>query len=158
MKKIISVFAIAATFAVSCNSAAEREKQAAQQRELDSIKMEMARQRVIDSMNEVARLEAEEQARVKARETKTVVVYNDRGEPIRQSVNQSQTTAAGGQTTTKKGWSAKAKGAVIGAGVGAITGAAVSKTQKGKGAVIGGAVGAAAGTGVGAIIDKKEGR
>ena len=52
----------------------------------------------------------------------------------------------------KKGWSNTAKGAVIGAGAGAITGAAVSK-KKGEGAIIGGLAGAAVGAGTGAIID-----
>src|SRR2546423_98127 len=55
---------------------------------------------------------------------------------------------------TKKGWSNKAKGTAIGAGAGAITGAAVS-SHKGKGAVIGGAVGAGAGYLIGRHKDKK---
>ena len=55
---------------------------------------------------------------------------------------------------TKKGWSNKAKGAAIGAGAGAITGAVVSK-NKGQGAVIGGAVGAGAGYLIGRHKDKK---
>jgi uncharacterized protein YcfJ len=55
---------------------------------------------------------------------------------------------------TKKGWSKKKKGAVIGAGVGAATGAVVSK-KKGKGAIIGGAVGAGAGYLYGRHKDKK---
>lgn len=60
-------------------------------------------------------------------------------------------------TTTKKGWSNRAKGAVIGGVGGAVVGAAVSK-KKGKGAVIGGAVGAAGGYIIGNEKDKKEGR
>ena len=55
----------------------------------------------------------------------------------------------------KKGWSGTAKGAVIGAGAGAITGAAISK-KKGEGAIIGGLAGAAVGAGTGAIIDGKK--
>ena len=55
---------------------------------------------------------------------------------------------------TKKGWSNKAKGAAIGAGAGAVTGAVVSK-NKGTGAVIGGAVGAGAGYLIGRHKDKK---
>ena len=55
---------------------------------------------------------------------------------------------------TKTGWSKKKKGAVIGAGVGAATGAIVSK-KKGKGAIIGGAVGAGAGYLYGRHKDKK---
>lgn len=57
----------------------------------------------------------------------------------------------------KKGWSKAAKGAVIGAGSGAVVGAAVSK-KKGKGAIIGGVVGAGAGYIIGRNKDKKDGR
>ena len=53
----------------------------------------------------------------------------------------------------KNGWSGKAKGAVIGAGAGALTGAAVSH-DKSKGAIIGGVVGAGAGYAIGAHHDK----
>jgi hypothetical protein len=55
---------------------------------------------------------------------------------------------------SKTGWSNKAKGAAIGAGAGAVTGAVVSN-KKGKGAVIGGAVGAGAGYLIGRHKDKK---
>ncbi len=49
-----------------------------------------------------------------------------------------------------------AKGAVIGAAAGALTGAAVSKNDRAKGAIVGGAVGAGAGALTGAAIDKKQ--
>jgi hypothetical protein len=62
------------------------------------------------------------------------------------------------QAPEKKGWSAKAKGAVIGAGAGAAAGAIINKRNRAAGAVIGGVLGAGAGTGIGAIIDKKNGR
>ena len=58
------------------------------------------------------------------------------------------------QPEKKKGWSNAAKGAVIGAGTGAIGGAILSK-KKGLGAVIGGVVGAAGGYIIGKNIDKK---
>ena len=58
------------------------------------------------------------------------------------------------QPEKKKGWSNTAKGAVIGAGTGAIGGAILSK-KKGLGAVIGGVVGAAGGYIIGKNIDKK---
>ena len=61
---------------------------------------------------------------------------------------------AGAQTTTK---SRSGKNALIGAGAGAVTGAAVSN-HKGKGALIGGAVGAAGGYAYGKHQDKKKGR
>jgi len=57
----------------------------------------------------------------------------------------------------KKGWSKAAKGAAIGAGVGAIGGAIISK-KKGLGAVIGGVVGGAGGYIIGRNKDKKDGR
>ena len=56
---------------------------------------------------------------------------------------------------TKKKWSNKKKGVIIGATSGAVAGAVVSK-KRGKGALVGGATGAAVGLGVGAILDKKE--
>lgn len=58
----------------------------------------------------------------------------------------------------KKGWSAKATGAAIGAGAGILTGVLADKHNKGRGAIIGGVVGALAGLGTGAIIDHKNGR
>lgn len=58
-------------------------------------------------------------------------------------------------TKKKKKMGNVAKGAIIGAGVGAVTGAVVSK-KKGQGAIVGGVLGAGAGAGVGAIINKKQ--
>ena len=55
--------------------------------------------------------------------------------------------------TPKKGWSDKAKGAVIGGGAGAVTGAVIGG---GKGAVIGGVVGAVGGGLIGRNRDKKK--
>ena len=57
-----------------------------------------------------------------------------------------------------KGWSKKAKGAVIGGVVGAGAGAVINKKNRGAGAVIGGAVGAGVGYGIGRHKDKKDGR
>jgi hypothetical protein len=59
--------------------------------------------------------------------------------------------------TTHHSWSKKKKNTVIGAGVGAATGAVVSKNHRAKGAVIGGAVGAGAGYLWGRHKQKKEG-
>lgn len=58
------------------------------------------------------------------------------------------------QTKTKTVSSHKKKSALIGAGVGAVTGAVVSK-KRAKGAVIGGAIGAGAGYLYGKHRDKK---
>ena len=100
---------------------------------IDSMKAVAEKQRIIDSMKiEAAKIEKE----------KEVVVVNNAASPS-------------STTTKKKGWSGAAKGAVIGAGVGAATGAIVSK-KKGEGAIIGGLVGAGVGAGTGAIIDDKK--
>jgi len=72
-----------------------------------------------------------------------------KGSGVRKDVSQ-----ATPQPVKKKGWSNAAKGAVIGAGTGAIGGAILSK-KKGLGAVIGGVVGAAGGYIIGKNMDKK---
>jgi hypothetical protein len=144
---IILVAALALTSCKNTNADGLTDEQA-QAKSLDSMRMaieqqkiEIAKQKTIDSMNAV-------NAAVRESQTRTVVV--------------TQPAANGGSTTTtttetkKKGWSNTAKGAVIGAGVGAVTGAVVDKKQPGKGAVIGGLIGAGAGAGTGAIIDSEK--
>lgn len=61
------------------------------------------------------------------------------------------------QVPAKKGWSSAAKGAVIGAGAGAVTGILVDKKDV-RGAVIGGVVGAGTGYAIGRAHDRKTGR
>jgi hypothetical protein len=73
------------------------------------------------------------------------------------STNNGTTTTTTTSTTQKKGWSNRAKGAVIGGAAGAVGGAIVSK-HKGTGAVIGGVVGAAGGYIIGNEKDKKNNR
>lgn len=130
----------------SCRDTAAENKMAEQQRSMDSIKIAMEQQRIeldkqktIDSMNAIANQRSAEAAAVAASRTAAAT-----------SSNATQTT-----TAKRKGWSNTAKGAVIGAGVGAVTGAAVSK-RDGEGAIIGGLAGAAVGAGTGAIIDDKK--
>ncbi len=69
-------------------------------------------------------------------------------------INTGETGTTTPQPEKKKGWSNAAKGAVIGAGAGAVGGAIISK-KKGLGAVVGGVVGAAGGYIIGKNIDKK---
>lgn len=57
-----------------------------------------------------------------------------------------------------KGWSHAAKGTVVGAGTGALTGAIINKDHRGTGAIIGTIIGAGAGYLTGRKIDKKTGR
>ena len=155
MKQFISIFVIAAVAGVSCNNATSKENKAtviSQQRSLDSMEMEIARQQIVDSMNEaIAAAAATKGANNTPRAQTRTIYVNGNSQPAA-VVNEAPVAEK-----NKKGWSAKAKGAVIGAGAGAVTGAMVSE-KKGKGAVVGGILGAGAGLGVGAIIDKKQGR
>ena len=57
MKQIIALVAIAGLGIASCTTSADKQKQAAleaQQKTIDSLKIEMAKQHSIDSMSEVA--------------------------------------------------------------------------------------------------------
>lgn len=156
MKNIIGIVA-AVCIMTSCNNDAEKQAQIQAQRTVDSLKTEMAKQHIVDSMNAVTAQQALEQQ-------ETTDAQNSRG-GTSNTYNTSNTHYGSAPATKqpstaepkkkKKGWSAKAKGAVIGAGAGAITGAMVDK-KKGEGAVVGGIIGAAAGFGAGAIIDKKQ--
>ncbi|MCP9768927.1 glycine zipper 2TM domain-containing protein [Lacihabitans sp. LS3-19] len=63
----------------------------------------------------------------------------------------------GYEGASKKKMNATTKGAIIGAGTGAVTGAIVDKKHRGRGAVVGGLLGAGAGAVTGSVIDKKKG-
>lgn len=127
---------------VSCQNQSNADMKKAKQASIDSMKVAIEQQRVMDSMKtEMTKIKEEQRV-----ESQKVVVVHQ------QAANGNTATTT--TTTKKKGWSATAKGAVIGAGVGAATGAIVSK-KKGEGAIIGGLAGAALGTGTGAVIDSK---
>lgn len=115
---------------------------------IDSMNMEATRQRTIDSMNQVAA------AHPKVIHERTRVVEHTTNNYTTGATNSgeaySKTTAT---TTKKKGWTGATKGAIIGAGVGAVSGALIDG-NKAEGALVGGALGAGAGAGTGAIIDK----
>lgn len=130
MKTICMIATIGLVF-FSCQNSKEKEIQAAKQATLDSMKVVAEKQRVIDSMQ----TEMDKQEALNEKKEVTVI-------------NQTTTTAE----PKRKKWSNTAKGAVIGAGVGAVTGAIISK-KKGEGAIIGGVAGAGVGAGTGAIID-----
>lgn len=179
MKRISILLAAGAILTTAAcqqtNTGTQEAQLAAQQKTIDSMRYAMDRQHVIDSMNTVMlATPASEKTTVPAVEKATPV---KRSTKTKRSVSQSSSNTYAGHTQPvytqsaqqpvvyqeqtvkqKKGWSAKAKGAVIGAGVGAATGAIINKRNRGAGAVIGGVLGAGAGTGVGAIIDKKKGR
>ena len=117
----------------ACNNKAETAKavEAAKKATLDSIHaINTAKQKAIDSMKHVQLKENEEVA----------VAPADDNAPVAKK---------------KKKWSHTAKGAVVGAAGGAITGAIVNK-DRAKGAVIGTLIGAGAGAATGAIVDHQE--
>ena len=133
MKNLVIILA-AVTIMVSCKNTDKQGAVADETRKstIDSMNRVAEKQRIIDSMNI---------AHENEKKQKEVIVVN----------NQQPAAAA----PARKKWSGAAKGAVIGAGVGAITGAAISK-KKGEGAIIGGLAGAGVGAGTGAIIDDKK--
>ena len=134
---------------ISCQNQGKTDIQAVKQATVDSMKVVLEKQRVIDSMHlEVAKIQETKVEEAKI-ETKREVVF------VNQQAPATTTTTTSSTTTKKKGWSNTAKGAVIGAGVGAATGAIISK-RKAEGAIIGGLAGAGVGAGTGAIIDGKK--
>lgn len=177
MKTILSAVLFSGLLAFSaCGNSEMREKEAAlaaQQRTIDSMNSAMAQQRVVDSMNAVLAMrdqartdslaaaeEAKKEAAVAARANSSSRSRTRSYSGTRQSVASAPVAVSNDvqEAPRKKGWSAKAKGAVIGAGTGAAAGAIINGRNRAAGAVIGGVLGAAAGTGTGAIIDKKNGR
>jgi len=135
MKKIF-LFISVSFFLAACNSGARHEADMAQIRQhtIDSI-------RAIDSVKQVE---------VKKREA---AIRREREE---NRVAGAETGPIPAEPKKKKGWSNTAKGAVIGAGVGAVTGAIVDKKSSATGAVIGGLAGAGVGAATGAVIDHKK--
>jgi hypothetical protein len=137
MKNIVMI--LAAVGVLSLSSCKNTDKQGAivddtRQATIDSMQQVAEKQRIVDSMK------VENEKALREKEKQVVVVHD-----------QAPASAA----PQRKKWSGAAKGAVIGAGVGAVTGAIVSK-KKGEGAIIGGLAGAGVGAGTGAIIDDKK--
>ena len=115
---------------------------AAQERQavIDSITaVNTVKQRTIDSMNAIKK---------EQRQTASTTQTSEQG-----GGGGGESTAATTTPAKKKGLSHTAKGAIVGAGTGAITGAIVNKNDRVKGAAIGTIVGAGAGAGIGAIVD-----
>lgn len=136
----IVYFFLLSIVVISCQNQGKMDVQAAKKATVDSMNVVIEKQRVIDSMKqEMVKIE---EAKIETK--KEVIVVNQ----------QSPSSTTTSTVTKKKGWSNTAKGAVIGAGVGAATGAIISK-KKVQGAIIGGVAGAGVGAGTGAILDGK---
>ncbi|MHB1921077.1 MAG: YMGG-like glycine zipper-containing protein [Chitinophagaceae bacterium] len=137
MKKLCLMAFLPILFS-ACNNSALKEAQAQQQHTIDSMNAVAEKQHIIDSMK-----------MVEARHRDNVVMM--------QSAQTTGSSSPAATTTRKKkwNWSNTAKGAVIGAGVGAAAGALIDK-RHGQGAIIGGLTGAGAGAATGLIIDKSK--
>ena len=137
MKNVVMIIAAAGVLSLSACKNTDKQGVIADdvhQATIDSMKQVAEKQRIIDSMRIVNEITLREKE-------KEVVVVHDQ--------------APAAAAPQRKKWSGAAKGAVIGAGVGAVTGAVISK-KKGEGAVIGGLAGAGVGAGVGAVLDDKK--
>ena len=174
MKRLTSLLAasmLTLGFAACHNADTDKSTSAvvdAHETTIDSMKMEIVKQRVVDSMQDVARSEEKEAVVTTAvaaparRTTPRKSSSSNASSSSQYNSNSSYSNAAyepvAPVSPAKRGWSAKAKGAIIGAGAGAVGGAIINKKNRGAGAVIGGLGGAAVGTGVGAILDHRNGR
>lgn len=139
--------------------------QAQHEAEILKLKSELnvhkAKQSAIDSMQSLA-IGSNAERTAYTRDSRTTQRVDDSWTPRETSSADAYRTTPTTETTPvavkkKKGMSTPVKGALIGAGVGAATGAIVSK-KKVKGAVIGAVVGAGAGAATGVIIDKRKER
>ncbi|KQS27996.1 YMGG-like glycine zipper-containing protein [Dyadobacter sp. Leaf189] len=144
MKSLVSVL-LAASVLSACNNSAKQQEVAlkAQQRTIDSMKTAMEKQAIIDSMNNVMAQQKEEQTRQEEQvkeEQQMVATANQAPQPAAQK---------------KSRWNHKAKGAVVGAGTGAVTGAIINKNRA-EGALVGSLIGAGVGLGTGAIVDHEK--
>ncbi|SFM91310.1 YMGG-like Gly-zipper [Chitinophaga sp. YR627] len=147
MKKLfLSLATVTVLFACNNKPSQEEAIESARQAAVDSVNnanaVNEAKQQAIDSMKAVE----------KARAGNAPATVNHSNS---NSSDNSAPAASTATTTTekKKGWSHTAKGAVVGAGTGAVTGAIINKNDRVKGAAIGTVVGAGAGAGIGAIVD-----
>lgn len=144
MKAVISML-FAASMLAACNTQSDKQEALlkSQQKTIDSMRVAMEKQAIIDSMNalQAQRQEAEKWEDLEKNEATSHT----------QAVA-SAPAAAPAAARTKKKWSHTAKGALVGAGTGAITGAIVNKKRV-EGALIGTVIGAGVGAGTGAIVD-----
>ncbi|PWK25133.1 YmgG-like glycine-zipper protein [Arcicella aurantiaca] len=170
MKKV-TIILTASYFLFACNDNSKKEIQEAKQMTIDSMQQQAqikeAKQVVIDSMTQVANIEKAKQNTldsIKALKHSSTNSASTKAEISKPNAYSSSPNSTEEQTTTvvrakkkKKKMSNVAKGAIIGAGVGALSGAVISRNnQPGKGAIIGGVIGAGVGAGAGAVLDKKQ--
>jgi hypothetical protein len=140
MKKILfGIMAISTITQVACNGNSTATA-VEQQKQIDSLSAAAMNQKTTDSLNALHK------------------TYHEESGDSTSSQNAGDASNSGTASEAKKekkGMSAPVKGALIGAGVGAVSGAIIDKKHRGAGAAIGGILGAGAGAGAGALLDKK---
>ncbi|HWV33446.1 MAG TPA: glycine zipper family protein [Dyadobacter sp.] len=145
MKAVISML-LAASMLAACNTQSDKQEALlkSQQKTIDSMRVALEKQAIIDSMNalQTQRQEAEKWEDLEKNEATNHT----------QAVSSTPAQAPVAAAPAKKKWSHTAKGALVGAGTGAITGAIVNKKRV-EGALIGTVIGAGVGAGTGAIVD-----
>lgn len=172
MKKIMMMIS-AAYLMLACGDNSKKEIQDAKTMAIDSMKMESkitnAKQEVIDSMNLEAKVESAKQfTRDSVKDARKPTYYANK--KVNKSNSESYVSNSPAVATSpssspavvntpvrrKRKISRPVEGALIGAGVGAISGAIIDKNNRGKGAIIGGVIGAGLGAGTGVVIDNKQ--
>lgn len=154
MKKILLVIISGITFSACSNNAKQEAliKQQAIVAVKDSLRLDSFKRAEVKAKEK----EKEEQRLAQVKEEKRMLLLSEKNEAASSryaSGNSVETTAP----AKKKGWSQAAKGAVIGAGAGALGGVLIDK-KDGRGAIIGGVVGAGTGYLIGRSQDRKSGR
>ncbi len=161
----------AACLMLACGDNSKKEIQEAKIMAIDSMKMQAqikdAKQEVIDSMKAEAKIETAKQfTRDSLKDSKKPKLYSEKriSKSSPESYVSTSSNSEVGSTPPPVSTSTKRKrrisrpveGALIGAGVGAISGAIIDKNNRGRGAVVGGVIGAGVGAGAGVIIDNKQ--
>lgn len=153
MKKILLVMITGIMLSACTNNA--KEEALIKQKALVAIKDSLR----LDSFNKAeAKVKEEEQQKiVQAKEEKEAALVARHSAVSSGRTVSTSNTGGTAVPAKKKGWSQAAKGAVIGAGAGALGGVIIDK-KKGRGAIIGGVVGAGTGYLIGRGQDRKSGR
>ncbi len=120
----------------------------------EAARLAAAKQIVLDSINQ-AQIIAQKQKTIDSLKMVSVKTALAKKRSVEKVEKDNPEPMVGSVSKSKKGMNNTTKGALIGVGVGAVTGAAVSK-DKVQGAFIGGILGGGAGAGVGAAVDKKK--
>ena len=158
MKRLVIAFAFASIFA-ACNNNTKTSTNADAAR--DSVKMLQYSMRAmrdslrIDSLEKAAAQATLLKQQAEQQSQRVVYTPAPRRNTYVKGVSESYYYTP--SKPVKKGWSAAAKGAAIGAGAGALTGVIIDKKDA-RGGIIGGLIGAGTGYVIGRAQDRKSGR